>query len=146
RKVPDGLKQLLRVRDGTCRFPGCRTNAVISEIDHTKPWAQGGPTDHDNLEHLCRRHHMFKTKGFWKACQPSPGIIEWTSPGGRKYRTEPRLALARDTAPAPTVPAPSPTAPAPPVPAPAVAAPAPPAPVPPDAGDPDDYGDDPPPF
>ncbi|WP_461170975.1 HNH endonuclease signature motif containing protein [Arthrobacter sp. Z1-15] len=93
RKVPDGLKQLLRVRDGTCRFPGCRTNAVISEIDHTKPWAQGGPTDHDNLEHLCRRHHMFKTKGFWKACQPSPGIIEWTSPGGRKYRTKPDLAL-----------------------------------------------------
>ncbi|WP_461168935.1 HNH endonuclease signature motif containing protein [Arthrobacter sp. Z1-15] len=95
RKVPDGLKQLLRVRDGTCRFPGCRTNAVISEIDHTKPWAQGGPTDHDNLEHLCRRHHMFKTKGFWKACQPSPGIIEWTSPGGRKYRTKPDLALPR---------------------------------------------------
>ncbi|WP_341394831.1 HNH endonuclease signature motif containing protein [Arthrobacter sp. G119Y2] len=95
RKVPDGLKQLLRVRDGTCRFPGCRTNAVISEIDHTKPFAQGGPTDHDNLEHLCRRHHMFKTKGFWKACQPSPGIIEWTSPGGRKYRTSPDLTLPR---------------------------------------------------
>ena len=94
RKVPDRLKQVLRVRDGTCRFPGCRTNAVISEIDHTIPWAQGGATDHDNLEHLCRRHHMFKTKGFWKACQPSPGIIEWTSPGGRKYRTEPHLTLA----------------------------------------------------
>ena len=94
RKVPEGLKQLLRVRDGTCRFPGCRTNAVISEIDHTKPWVQGGATDHDNLEHLCRRHHMFKTKGFWRACQPSPGIIEWTSPGGRTYRTEPGLTLA----------------------------------------------------
>ncbi|WP_341394320.1 HNH endonuclease signature motif containing protein [Arthrobacter sp. G119Y2] len=147
RKVPDGLKQLLRVRDGTCRFPGCRTNAVISEIDHTKPWAQGGVTDHDNLEHLCRRHHMFKTKGFWKACQPSPGIIEWTSPGGRKYRTEPRLALTQDTEPAPPVPAPPVPAPS----APAVAAPAPPIPTvpalaPPDAGDPDDYGDDPPPF
>ncbi|WP_341395079.1 HNH endonuclease signature motif containing protein, partial [Arthrobacter sp. G119Y2] len=156
RKVPDGLKQLLRVRDGTCRFPGCRTNAVISEIDHTKPWAQGGATDHDNLEHLCRRHHMFKTKGFWKACQPSPGIIEWTSPGGRKYRTEPRLALARDTAPAP---------------APTTQAPLEPAAVTAENGtesaactahvagsgaehaagavgfgDPDDYGDDPPPF
>ncbi|MCC9196521.1 DUF222 domain-containing protein [Arthrobacter sp. zg-Y820] len=97
RKVPDGLKRVLRVRDGTCRFPGCRTNAVISEIDHTKPWAQGGPTDHDNLEHLCRRHHMFKTEGFWKARQPSPGVIEWTSPGGRRYRTEPDLTLASTT-------------------------------------------------
>ncbi|WP_461170126.1 HNH endonuclease signature motif containing protein [Arthrobacter sp. Z1-15] len=160
RKVPDGLKQLLRVRDGMCRFPGCRTNAVISEIDHTKPWAQGGATDHDNLEHLCRRHHMFKTKGFWKACQPSPGIIEWTSPGGRKYRTEPRLTLALDTAPAPpalgpaaaarrTAPALGPVGPAS---AASVAAAGQSGTGQPgagdrgDYGDPDDYGDDPPPF
>jgi hypothetical protein len=126
RKVPDRLKQVLRVRDGTCRFPGCRTNAVISEIDHTTPWAQGGATDHDNLEHLCRRHHMFKTKGFWKACQPSPGIIEWTSPGGRKYRTEPHLTLAVRT-PEPAKPMDGVSADA-------------------GANDPDDYGDDPPPF
>jgi hypothetical protein len=94
RKVPSGLQRWLRARDVTCRFPGCRSGAVISEIDHTKPWAQGGATDHDNLEHLCRRHHMFKTQGFWKACQPVAGTIEWTSPGGRTYRTEPHLALA----------------------------------------------------
>ncbi len=93
RKVPAGLKRWLRARDGTCRFPGCRTNAVISEIDHTKPWSHGGTTDHDNLEHLCRRHHMFKSRGFWKAKQRSPGIIEWTSPGGRTYRTDPYLSL-----------------------------------------------------
>ena len=37
---------------------------------------------------------MFKTKGFWKACQPVAGVIEWTSPGGRTYRTEPHLSLA----------------------------------------------------
>ncbi|MCC3267637.1 HNH endonuclease signature motif containing protein [Arthrobacter gengyunqii] len=93
RKVPAGLQRWLRARDGTCRFPGCRTNAVISELDHTKPWSHGGTTDHDNLEHLCRRHHMFKTRGFWKARQRSPGIIEWTSPGGRTYRTDPHLTL-----------------------------------------------------
>ncbi|WAP50462.1 DUF222 domain-containing protein [Arthrobacter sp. ATA002] len=97
RRVSTGLKRFLRARDGTCRFPGCRINAVISEIDHTKPWAQGGATDHDNLEHLCRRHHMFKTEGYWKAHQPSPGIIEWTSPGGRRYCTEPDLTLVRNT-------------------------------------------------
>ncbi|MCC3269217.1 HNH endonuclease [Arthrobacter gengyunqii] len=95
RKVPAGLQRWLRARDGTCRFPGCRTNAVISEIDHTKPWSHGGTTDHDNLEHLCRRHHMFKSRGFWKARQRSPGIIEWTSPGGRTYRTDPHLTLAK---------------------------------------------------
>ena len=94
RKVPPGLQRWLRARDGTCRFPGCRTNAVISEIDHTRPWSHGGVTDHDNLEHLCRRHHMFKSRGFWKACQNTPGVIEWTSPGGRTYRTDPHLTLA----------------------------------------------------
>ncbi|WP_258059916.1 HNH endonuclease signature motif containing protein [Arthrobacter sp. ZGTC212] len=94
RKVPAGLQRWLRARDGTCRFPGCRTNAVIAEIDHTKPWSHGGSTDHDNLEHLCKRHHMFKSRGFWKAHQRSPGIIEWTSPGGRTYRTDPHLTLA----------------------------------------------------
>ncbi|MFJ7751662.1 DUF222 domain-containing protein [Arthrobacter sp. NPDC097144] len=125
RKVPPGLQRWLRARDGTCRFPGCRTNALISEIDHTTPWSRGGATDHDNLEHLCRRHHMFKTRGFWKARQHSPGIIEWVSPGGRTYRTEPHLHLAPGSG---TDPVSQPTD----------------APV--DDPNPYDYGDDPPPF
>lgn len=106
RKVPAGLKRWLRARDATCRFPGCRTNAVIADIDHTKPWSSGGSTDHDNLEHLCRRHHLFKTAGFWKARQPTPGVIHWTSPGGRTYRTEPHLTLAplRGASPEPAKP------------------------------------------
>ena len=93
RKVPAGLRRWLRARDGTCRFPGCRVSTANSEVDHTVDWARGGPTDHGNLEHLCRRHHRFKTLGFWKARQPVPGVIEWTSPAGRVYRTEPCLEL-----------------------------------------------------
>ncbi|MCC3279978.1 HNH endonuclease [Arthrobacter sp. zg-Y40] len=91
RKVPAGLARWLRARDGTCRFPGCRVSTAVTEIDHTIDWAAGGPTEHGNLEHLCRRHHRFKTLGFWKASQPTPGVIEWTSPTGRVYRTEPFL-------------------------------------------------------
>ncbi|MCQ1945247.1 HNH endonuclease signature motif containing protein [Arthrobacter sp. zg-Y1116] len=93
RKVPAGLRRWLRARDGTCRFPGCRVSTANADIDHTIDWARGGPTDHGNLEHLCRRHHRFKTLGYWKACQPVPGVIEWTSPTGRVYRTEPFLEL-----------------------------------------------------
>ncbi|UWX98036.1 HNH endonuclease [Arthrobacter zhaoxinii] len=93
RKVPAGLRRWLRARDGTCRFPGCRVSTANSDVDHTVDWAQGGPTDHGNLEHLCRRHHRFKTLGYWKACQPVPGLIEWTSPTGRVYRTEPFLEM-----------------------------------------------------
>ncbi|MCQ2001826.1 HNH endonuclease [Arthrobacter zhaoxinii] len=93
RKVPAGLRRWLRARDGTCRFPGCRVSTANSDIDHTTDWARGGPTDHGNLEHLCRRHHRFKTLGYWKACQPTPGVIVWTSPTGRVYRTDPFLEL-----------------------------------------------------
>ncbi|MCC9174686.1 HNH endonuclease signature motif containing protein [Arthrobacter sp. zg-Y179] len=93
RKVPAGLRRWLRARDGTCRFPGCRVSTANADIDHTVDWARGGPTDHGNLEHLCRRHHRFKTLGYWKACQPEPGVIQWTSPTGRVYRTEPFLEL-----------------------------------------------------
>ncbi|UWX80443.1 HNH endonuclease signature motif containing protein [Arthrobacter sp. zg-Y1171] len=93
RKVPAGLRRWLRARDGTCRFPGCRVSTANSDVDHTIDWAQGGPTDHGNLEHLCRRHHRFKTLGYWKACQPAPGVIQWTSPTGRVYRTDPFLEL-----------------------------------------------------
>ncbi|MCC3275277.1 HNH endonuclease [Arthrobacter sp. zg-Y20] len=98
RKVPAGLARWLRARDGTCRFPGCRVSTAVTEIDHTTDWADGGPTDHGNLAHLCRRHHRFKTLGYWKAHQPTPGVIEWTSPAGRTYRTDPFLETERPTA------------------------------------------------
>ena len=94
RKVPAGLARWLRARDATCRFPGCRTSTATTEIDHTTDWAAGGGTNHGNLAHLCRRHHRYKTLGYWKATQPTPGVIEWTSPTGRRYRTEPFLRLA----------------------------------------------------
>ncbi|KAD3633094.1 DUF222 domain-containing protein [Arthrobacter yangruifuii] len=93
RKVPAGLARWLRARDGTCRFPGCRVSTAVTEIDHTTDWAKGGDTEHGNLEHLCRRHHRFKTLGYWKAAQPTPGVMEWTSPTGRVYRTDPFLEL-----------------------------------------------------
>ncbi|MCQ1958081.1 HNH endonuclease [Arthrobacter sp. zg-Y826] len=100
RRIPPGLRRWLQARDGTCRFPGCDTPAAghtTTEIDHTLPWANGGPTDHTNLSHLCRKHHRFKTLGHWKAHQstsgPSSGILEWTSPLGRTYQTTPQLRL-----------------------------------------------------
>ncbi|MFJ2507631.1 HNH endonuclease signature motif containing protein [Arthrobacter citreus] len=91
RRIPAGLKRWLQARDGTCRFPGCPVNVTHAEIDHTTPYAHGGPTDHTNLEHLCPKHHRFKTLGHWKARQPEAGTIEWNSPTGRTYTTDPTL-------------------------------------------------------
>ncbi|MFZ3416105.1 DUF222 domain-containing protein [Arthrobacter sp. 3Tela_A] len=93
RRIPAGLKRWLQARDGTCRFPGCSVSVTHAEIDHTTPFSHGGPTDHTNLEHLCPKHHRFKTLGHWKARQPEPGTIEWESPTGRTYATGPALAF-----------------------------------------------------
>ena len=37
-----------------------------SDIDHTTDWAVGGATRHDNLAHLCRKHHRLKHKTGWR--------------------------------------------------------------------------------
>ena len=91
RKVSAELKRWLQARDGTCRFPGCSRSARSSEIDHTRPWAAGGPTEEANLAHLCRSHHRLKTLGYWRATQTGGGTIRWTSPAGRTYDTSPQL-------------------------------------------------------
>ncbi len=39
--------------------------SVGLEIDHIKPFAEGGPASFENLVRLCRRHHHQKThEGF----------------------------------------------------------------------------------
>ncbi|WP_035766572.1 HNH endonuclease signature motif containing protein, partial [Arthrobacter sp. TB 23] len=99
-RVPQDLKDAVRVRDGTCRHPGCNRLAVFCELDHTTPWSQGGKTSYGNLASLCKRHHMFKTEGYWHYQQPDPGTIIAISPLGETYLT------TADPPPAPPAPAP----------------------------------------
>jgi len=54
-------ERFLRVRDRTCRMPGCRRAPGRCDIDHGIAHADGGPTDCWNLCCLCRRHHRIKT-------------------------------------------------------------------------------------
>lgn len=55
-------RRFLRVRDVTCRFAGCMRPAAGSDIDHTIPHSECGPTKIENLAHLCRGHHVQKTR------------------------------------------------------------------------------------
>ena len=62
--VPSGkLTAFVRARDLTCRAPGCDRPAIDCDLDHTIPYADGGPTHASNLKCLCRFHHLLKT--FW---------------------------------------------------------------------------------
>lgn len=90
----DALKRMLRARDQHCRWPGCGQPAVRCDVDHTKPWAARGKTEHGNLAHFCRRHHTLKGAQLsggrrWKVHQPSPGVLVFTSPTGKTSVDEP---------------------------------------------------------
>ena len=123
--VPADLRTWLRVRDGTCRFPGCSKAAMRCDVDHVVDWQFGGETDHDNLAHLCPEHHHLKHHTAWAVRSRDGGVLDWTSPLGRTYTTLPATTMApgspraQSGAPASTsvpapVPGPAPTpAPAP---------------------------------
>lgn len=100
--VPSDLKTWLRLRDETCRFPGCSRRAARCDIDHVAPWRLGGGTDHDNLIHLCRHHHRLKHETGWSVASATsedtgsgvfarPEAVVWTSPAGRQYVDHPAL-------------------------------------------------------
>ena len=88
-RVPADLAGYLRVRDGGCRFPGCSRRADRCDIDHTTDWAVGGATCHENLAHLCRKHHRLKHHTAWRMSQLPGGDIRWVSPAGREYLSSP---------------------------------------------------------
>ncbi len=82
------LADLVRTRDGTCRFPGCRQPSRRCDLDHVTPWP-AGPTTADNLAALCRHHHRLKHQSPWSVRAGPGGTLDWTSPSGHAYRTAP---------------------------------------------------------
>lgn len=48
------LAHLIRARNGRCTAPGCGRPAARSDVDHTHPWDQGGPTCECNLAPPCK--------------------------------------------------------------------------------------------
>ncbi|NKS34236.1 DUF222 domain-containing protein [Rhodococcus hoagii] len=65
RTVPKKQRRALIARDHGCVFPGCGTPPAHCEGHHIKHWADGGPTDLDNLVLLCRYHHTLLHHSHW---------------------------------------------------------------------------------
>ncbi|MDN3311935.1 DUF222 domain-containing protein [Microbacterium oryzae] len=82
-------KRFLRARDEVCRTPGCENLAAHADLDHTIPYSQGGNTRVSNLEALCPGCHQDKHHTPWTVRQIRPGVLEWTSPAGRRYVDHP---------------------------------------------------------
>ncbi|MDO9454537.1 HNH endonuclease signature motif containing protein [Nocardioides sp.] len=83
----EAIREQVRLRDGTCVFPGCHRRHV--DLDHIVPFDAGGPTSVENLAMLCRRHHRAKTHGHWSYRVLEPGLYEWTSPTRDQLRRRP---------------------------------------------------------
>ena len=80
-RPPARLERQVRLRDVTCRWPGCQVAAQRCDLDHTVPFPKG-PTSDDNLVALCRRHHRLKTLAGFETKQ-GYGVWQVTTPTGR---------------------------------------------------------------
>jgi hypothetical protein len=90
-RPPSALQHLIRVRQQTCAFPGCRRPAGQCDLDHTTPFQRGGLTCECNLAPLCRAHHQAKQAPGWHLRQLRPGVLAWTTPSGRTYTKGPTV-------------------------------------------------------
>jgi hypothetical protein len=90
------LAEFVRIRDLTCRYPGCDRPAEFADVDHTIPWPEG-LTHPSGLKCNCRKHHLLKTfwtgSGGWSDQQLPDGTVIWTTPAGVTYTTRPGSVL-----------------------------------------------------
>lgn len=85
RRPTASLRRHVEAEYETCTFVGCRMPAYQCDLDHRKPFSQGGPTHNDNMEPLCRHHHMAKHHAPWSLQRLPNGDHRWTSPLGHTY-------------------------------------------------------------
>lgn len=79
-KVPRWLRRLLTCRDAdTCRFPSCTARRFV-DAHHIQHWADGGPTDLDNLVLLCRFHHRLVHEAGYRITTEQPDVFTSFAP------------------------------------------------------------------
>ncbi|HET7735097.1 MAG TPA: HNH endonuclease signature motif containing protein, partial [Nocardioidaceae bacterium] len=92
RRYPNAIRELIELRDQTCRTPWC--DAPIRHTDHATPAAQGGPTDTGNGQGTCERCNYDKQAPGWTArptdaSRPGRHAIQTTTPTGHTYVSRP---------------------------------------------------------
>ena len=70
-------RRALAARDGGCAHPGCTRPPNWCSAHHVKHWADGGPTDIDNLVLLCLVHHRMLHQSGWRIqiCDHLPEFV-----------------------------------------------------------------------
>jgi hypothetical protein len=81
RSIPPALRRVLIDRDRQCRFPSC-THQRYLHAHHIQHWARGGPTNLNNLIHLCPQHHRLVHEGGYTVERGVGGAIRFLRPDG----------------------------------------------------------------
>ncbi len=91
-QIPKKLREAIRRRDETCRWPGCHRKAEYTDTDHVTPHRISGHTSADELVCLCRHHHRLKTFGNWKITTRSTYALDLqiTAPLGTTRTSHPK--------------------------------------------------------
>ncbi|HEY2575805.1 MAG TPA: DUF222 domain-containing protein [Streptosporangiaceae bacterium] len=88
-RIPESLHHIVKIRQKTCSNPVCAWPAQLCDDDHTLPHGKGGRTCECDLGPVCRTCHQAKQAPGWRLEQPSPGVLIWQPPHGRRYTVKP---------------------------------------------------------
>ncbi|TWF79809.1 HNH endonuclease [Pseudonocardia hierapolitana] len=104
-RPPAALADFVRARDVHCRGPICGRRALDSELDHIVPYPKG-PTSEQNLVGGCGHDHHAKHAPGWQVRARPGRRIEWITPTGHRYYSDPH-DYRPDHGPPPAPPPPS---------------------------------------
>lgn len=85
------LARFIKLRDQSCRFPGCSRLAARCDTDHCRVWPFGA-TSADNGNALCEHHHQCK-HAVIRLEALGRGWLRWTTPTGHTADVAPRVLL-----------------------------------------------------
>lgn len=98
RSISDALFEVLSIRDGGCRWPGCEIDARFCDAHHAVHWADHGDTEPDNLPLLCWYHHHVVHEDGWSIEPLGAGLFQLHTPSGLSTPLRPpRLQLIAPT-------------------------------------------------
>lgn len=87
-EIPDRHRQAVHLMTPADTFPWGASTARTQQIDHTRPFRQGGPPGQSrvgNYGPMTTFHHRIKTHDDWEVRQPFPGLYVWRDPHGATY-------------------------------------------------------------
>lgn len=87
RRPTRAQRRQVEMTQQTCSFPGCRMPSTESDLDHTQPFSEGGPTTAGNLAPLCRHDHRVRRSAGWTYSRRKGAGIMWKTALGHEYTT-----------------------------------------------------------